>query len=167
MPEDSKTYFDRRMREAGEEYETGLQHTGMGDNPRLKKAFMLRRLREAKVEADTQARAEYDADLAQLRVERDQILAKRDADIAQLFQGEAQLRQAVDRRMTEFKQRDRQINREGARAALVFCPIAILMFSAVAWFNFHQGDQAMGLLYTVGALIFLAMLTGAIARLKK
>lgn len=60
--------------------------------------------------------------------------------------------------LREHRQRDRAIRREGARMAWLTCPFAILLLSAVAWLNFHQGDMTIGAIMAVGALAFLVML---------
>ena len=58
----------------------------------------------------------------------------------------------------DYRQRDRQIRREGARMAWMMCPFAFLLLGSVSWLNFHQGDASIGLLCAVGALAFLVML---------
>lgn len=57
--------------------------------------------------------------------------------------------------------RNKQIDREGAKMALVICPLAIAMFGVVGWL---QPEPIARLLYWSGALAFLVMLVVALWR---
>jgi hypothetical protein len=59
------------------------------------------------------------------------------------------------------RERDRQIQREGARLGLKMCPFMILFFGALAWLSLTQHSIFMGIAYVVAAAAFLAMLVHA------
>lgn len=65
------------------------------------------------------------------------------------------------------KRRDRQLQREGARTALIFCPIAIAMFGGCTWMGISQHNLPITMIYSAGTLIFLVMLIAAVAQLRK
>lgn len=98
--------------------------------------------------------------LTQAMAERAALAARADYETHsyQTFEGN------VHSILNDYHQRDRQIKREGARLAWRTCPLIALIFGALSWSAFHQGDAGMGLLYAVGALVFLAMLILACRR---
>jgi hypothetical protein len=56
-----------------------------------------------------------------------------------------------------------QIKRESAKWRMIGCPLIALFFGLIAWGCFSQGLIVNGILYSVGALVFIAMLVlGAI-----
>lgn len=65
--------------------------------------------------------------------------------------------------LKNYKQRDRQFRREGAKRRICMCPPIALAFSLLAWYSFSQQDLAMGIVFVAAALAFLSMLVfGAI-----
>jgi Flp pilus assembly protein TadB len=66
-----------------------------------------------------------------------------------------------------YHQRDQARKHAGARAAVIICPPIALAFGIIAWINLNANDAAMGLVYSIGSLMFLAMLTRAVYRLRK
>lgn len=63
--------------------------------------------------------------------------------------------------LAEHERSMKQIDRDGARMALMTAPPVILMFGATSVYSFLQGGPVglgMGALLAIGSLIFLAML---------
>ncbi len=60
--------------------------------------------------------------------------------------------------LQEQTKRTRQIKQAERKAAVLLCPLVALVFGALAWFAFRQGAGVLGIVYSVGALAFLALL---------
>ncbi len=60
--------------------------------------------------------------------------------------------------LQEQTKRTRQIKQAERKAAVLLCPPVALVFGALAWFAFRQGAGVLGIVYSVGALAFLALL---------
>ena len=66
--------------------------------------------------------------------------------------------------LREHRRRVNKLKRQGAKLRMRVCPPIAALFGLLAWYNFTQaGGFVMGIISTVGALAFLAMLVlGAI-----
>lgn len=65
--------------------------------------------------------------------------------------------------LSEHKRCLRDIKRDGAKLRLLTCPPIAAFFGGMAWYSFNQpSGLAMGIVFTVGALAFMAMLVGGI-----
>jgi len=60
--------------------------------------------------------------------------------------------------------RMKELDRSGARLAVMTCPPIVLGWSLVAWLDFAHGDMVMGGLMVAGALAFLVMMIVALVR---
>lgn len=72
----------------------------------------------------------------------------------------------VNRIVDAHEERNRELDREGARLAWWTCPAIALVFGAIAWVQFSQAEVGLGVIYTVGALVFLGMLVVVLRRAK-
>jgi hypothetical protein len=80
-------------------------------------------------------------------------------------QARSDLRHNISEIQAEHQHRMKQIQRDGASLAVKTCPPIALVLSLIAWLNFSQpGGAVMGLVYAVGALVFLVMMVVAVAQ---
>ena len=132
--EDPQKHFERSIERSAGRYVDGLNRAGLKPNARLTRAMAERAWQEARNDYTKQAKETHESNIRDIMRKHDQNL--------------------------------KQIKREGASLRLKTCPLIAALFGATAWYNFsqHRPDSfAVGILFTIGALAFLAMLVlGAI-----
>lgn len=117
----------------------------------------IKRSADRYVEGLEQAGLEANPTLTRAMAER----ARAEAEQSYVQEAQAVRDHNISQVMRNYRQRNSQINRQGARLALWSCPPVIALFSLMAWYSFsHPGAEGiiMGAIYSIGALAFLGML---------
>lgn len=131
--ESAEEHLEKQIKRSAERYVNGLQKTGLKRSEKLERAIAERTLREARESHIREATETRDHNIAAI--------------------------------MRKHHEEMNAIKRSGAKLRWKMCPLIALVFGAAAWYNFGRlGDGFLfGILYTVFALAFVAMLVfGAI-----